>query len=165
MENSSVLYSKSFQSIIDDLSRRYCFRVKKVDLSQKIPGSFWGGDEAGFIKNTLFFRDSTPLHSIFHEVCHYVCMDGDRRKNLYSDAKSSIIEENGVCYLQILLSNYYSSVGIERMQNDMDRWGYSFRFGSAKNWFEKDASDAFEWLLKHRLIDHSGKPTWSLRKI
>jgi hypothetical protein len=29
---------------------------------------------------------------------------------------------------------------------DMDRWGYTFRLGSARAWFEHDAEDAAEAL-------------------
>lgn len=35
----------------------------------------------------------------------------------------------------------------------MDDWGYSFRLGTAKQWFENDAHDARAWLIRHRLID------------
>jgi len=28
----------------------------------------------------------------------------------------------------------------------MDAWGYSFRLGSARAWFENDAEDAIGWL-------------------
>tara|TARA_Y100001935_G_C17306956_1_gene512926 strand:+ start:1409 stop:1906 length:498 start_codon:yes stop_codon:yes gene_type:complete len=164
MTHSSILYCKAFESTIVDLSEKYRFQIQKVENSERIPGSFWGDDEAGLIGNNLFIKELTPLHSAFHEICHYICMDSNRRKNLYRDAKSSIIEENGVCYLQILLSKYYSPIGEKRMQHDMDKWGYSFRFGSAKAWFENDASDAFDWLYRHKIIYKSGRLTWNLRK-
>ncbi len=45
----------------------------------------------------------------------------------------------------------------------MDRWGYTFRLGSAKTWFEQDAEDAKAWLQKHQLIDQNEQPTWQLR--
>ncbi len=72
------------------------------------------------------------------------------------------IEENGVCYLQILLSNYLDEMGTARMFNDMDEWGYSFRLGSAQAWFEQDAEDAFDWLVKNKIITAGSKPTWKL---
>ena len=43
---------------------------------------------------------------------------------------------------------------------DMDRWGYTFRLGSAKAWFENDAEDAYQWLIDHNIIDTRKQPTW-----
>jgi hypothetical protein len=45
----------------------------------------------------------------------------------------------------------------------MDAWGYSFRLGSTRAWFESDAADARDWLLAARLIDAQGRPTGRLR--
>jgi hypothetical protein len=45
----------------------------------------------------------------------------------------------------------------------MDAWGYSFRLGSARRWFEEDADDARAWLERHGLADDAGAPTWRLR--
>ena len=36
---------------------------------------------------------------------------------------------------------------------DMDAWGYSFRLGSARRWFEEDAADASAWLTQRGLLD------------
>ncbi|PID61494.1 MAG: hypothetical protein CSB44_06775 [Gammaproteobacteria bacterium] len=36
--------------------------------------------------------------------------------------------------------------GREAMFRDMDAWGYSFRLGSARRWFEEDAEDALRFL-------------------
>jgi hypothetical protein len=33
------------------------------------------------------------------------------------------------------------------MLRDMDAWGYSFRLGTAAEWFELDAEDARNWLV------------------
>jgi hypothetical protein len=46
---------------------------------------------------------------------------------------------------------------------DMDAWGYSFRLGSAKAWFEVDADDARQWLLDQGLIDAGQTPVYRLR--
>ena len=35
---------------------------------------------------------------------------------------------------------------------DMDAWGYSFRLGSTRAWFERDAEDARAWLAERRLL-------------
>ena len=42
-----------------------------------------------------------------------------------------------MCYLQILLADALHGVGRERLMQDMDEWGYSFRLGSTRAWFER----------------------------
>jgi hypothetical protein len=54
-------------------------------------------------------------------------------------------------------------VGRERMLADMDEWGYTFRLGSARAWFEQDADTARDWLLRQKLIEPDGTITFSLR--
>jgi hypothetical protein len=46
----------------------------------------------------------------------------------------------------------------------MDEWGYSFRLGSAAQWFAEDAEDARRWLEQHGLIDAAGRVTHTLRQ-
>jgi len=146
-------------TLLDQFQLELCI----TDKQQDIPGSYWGDEEAGLIGNNLYLRDDTPLHSILHESCHYICMDSERRKNLDTDAGSDIAEENAVCYLQILLADRLASVGQKRLFADMDTWGYSFRLGSAKAWFEQDAEDARDWLLQNELIDEQYHPLFRLR--
>ena len=146
-------------ALLDQFQLELCI----ADKQQDIPGSYWGDEEAGLIGNKLYLRDDTPLHSILHESCHYICMDNERRKNLHTDAGSDIAEENAVCYLQILLADRLASIGRNRLFADMDTWGYSFRLGSAKAWFEQDAEDARDWLLKNKLIDEQYHPLFRLR--
>jgi len=126
--------------------------------TEEIPGSYWGDDEAGLIKGRLYLRADTPVHSILHEACHYICMDSERRDALDTNAGGDDDEENAVCYLQILLARNLSSISEERLFSDMDAWGYSFRLGSAQAWFEQDADDARHWLLKKGLIDNNNQP-------
>jgi hypothetical protein len=90
-------------------------------------------------------------------------MDAGRRAGLDTDAGGDYDEENAVCYLQIVLAGELPDFDRERMMADMDAWGYSFRLGSARAWFEQDAGDARAWLLRHGLIDASGRPTYRLR--
>ena len=149
---------------LQSLLSRYGMEIKTINDNEPIPGSFWHPPEAGLIGDTLYIRNDTPVHSALHEACHYICMDTQRRKNLDTDAGGTAIEENGVCYLQILLSDYINEMGITRMFKDMDAWDYSFRLGSAKAWFEQDAEDAFDWLLKNNLITSDGKPAWKVCK-
>ena len=37
--------------------------------------------------------------------------------------------------------------------HDMDAWGYTFRLGSTRAWFEQDADDARQWLAERGLLD------------
>jgi hypothetical protein len=146
------------------LLARYGLCLEWVALSEPIPGSYWGAQEAGLVGNRVLVRDDTPVHSLLHETCHYVCMDAHRRAGLNTDAGGDYLEENAVCYLQVLLADYLPRYGRERAWAEMDAWGYSFRFGSTRAWFEQDAEDARQWLLTHDLIDGDDAPTWRLRQ-
>ena len=148
---------------LEKLLAVYGLGLERVGDTDPVPGSFWGEPEAGLIGNRLYVRRDTPLHSAFHEACHYICMDENRRRALDTNAGGSVAEENGVCYLQILLADTIDGVGRDRLMSDMDAWGYSFRLGSTRAWFEQDAGDARAFLEKHELIDHTGAPTWQLR--
>jgi len=149
---------------LSGLLSNYGLRMTMVAADTEIPGSFWGDEEAGLIGNELLVRADTPLHSILHEACHYVCMDQNRRDGLDTDAGGDYDEENAVCYLQILLADHVENIGRQRILVDMDRWGYTFRLGSAQAWFEGDAEDALAWLLQRGLINHQQQPCWTLRK-
>ena len=144
------------------LLQRYQLIVRSVAPHDPIPGSFWQPPEAGLVGNTLFIRADTPVHSALHEACHYICMDRNRRENLDTDAGGDYEEENGVCYLQVLLSDHIPEMGKERMFHDMDAWGYSFRLGQSAAWFERDAEDARAWLQQRGLLDNN-QPSWQLR--
>jgi hypothetical protein len=135
-----------------------------VPAGTAIPGSFWGDDEAGLIGHRLYIRPLTPVHSALHEACHYVCMDETRRSALHTNAGGDAAEESAVCYLQVLVAEYLPGMGREQAFADMDAWGYSFRLGSARAWFEDDADDARQWLLDHDLIDSNDHPTWKVRR-
>jgi hypothetical protein len=50
------------------------------------------------------------------------------------------------------------------MMQDMDAWGYTFRLGSASDWFHRDAENAARWLEVHGLIDRNAGPTWQLNQ-
>ena len=151
------------QQQLTDLLKPYGIEIHTVAEDESIPGSFFGEREAGIINNKLYLRHDTPVHSALHESGHYICMDKQRRDNLDTDAEGDYDEENGVCYLQILLADHLPELDKEQMMIDMDRWGYTFRLGSAKSWFEQDAQDAKEWLQTHQLIDQNEHPTWQLR--
>ncbi len=103
------------------------------------------------------------MHSALHEACHYICMSPARRQALDTDAEGDYAEENGVCYLQIVLANLISDMGQNRMLKDMDAWGYSFRLGSARSWFEQDAEDALAWLQHYHILDQQHHATFHLR--
>jgi hypothetical protein len=143
---------------IDRLLTRYQLRFSRVADSDAIPGSFWGDSEAGLVGENLYWRGDTPVHSILHEACHFICMDESRRTQLHTNAGGDYDEENAVCYLQILLAEQIPGFGRDRALEDMDRWGYSFRLGSARRWFEEDAEDAENSLRSWGLIDDAGQP-------
>lgn len=146
------------------LLSRHALSLQQVDDETDIPGSYWGDDEAGLIGADIFVRAHTPIHSVLHEACHFVCMDSIRRGQLQRDAGGDHAEENAVCYLQILLSDHLPEMGRSRMWADMDAWGYTFRLGSARKWFELDAEDARVWLVENKLIDADEAVTWQLRR-
>lgn len=149
---------------VSALLAKYGVKLISVPLGEEIPGSFWGDEEAGLIGSDLLVRPDTPLHSILHETCHYICMDQGRRKGLDTDAGGDYDEENAVCFLQVLLADHIEGFDKARMFEDMDTWGYTFRLGSAQAWFERDAEDARTWLLERNLITQNLQPCWSLRK-
>lgn len=153
---------------IDDIKHllnKYQLTLQLVKKNQPILGSFWGDSEAGLIKNKVYAREDTPIHSLLHESCHYICMDESRRRQLNTNAEGDYDEENAVCYLQILLADDLSAMTSERMMQDMDSWGYTFRLGSAKAWFEDDAEDALLWLQERQLLDVNNQPNYHLRKL
>lgn len=117
-----------------------------------IPGSYWGEPEAGIIGNTVYVRGDTPVHSALHEACHLIVLPPGRRTHVHTDATDSTSEEDAACYLQILLADRLRGVGRDRLMADMDAWGYSFRLGSARAWFERDADDARRWLADRNLL-------------
>jgi hypothetical protein len=142
---------------------RFGMRLRLVPADVAIPGSYWGDSEAGLKGDELFARLDTPVHSLLHEACHYVCMTADRRAGLDRDAGGDFLEECGVCYLQLVLADELRGVGLARLCSDMDEWGYTFRLGSTREWLEHDADDARAWLLAEGLIDAAGRPTWRVR--
>ncbi|MFO8023782.1 hypothetical protein [Thiohalophilus sp.] len=146
------------------LLQPYALKVVMIADQATLPGSFWGDPEAGLIGDRLFIRPQTPLQSALHEACHYICMDPRRRARLHTDAGGGYDEENAVCYLQVLLAEQLPHVGRERMWADMDSWGYSFRLGSARRWFEDDAGEVRQWLEQQNLIDARQQPTGQLRQ-
>lgn len=141
----------------------YQLDVITVTSGEDIPGSFWGETEAGLIKNKLYVQPNTPVHSALHEACHYICMDDARRQQLDTDAGGDYDEENAVCYLQLILSDYLDGYNRQQQLTDMDNWGYTFRLGSAQRWFSEDAVDAKQWLIDRNLINEQQIPSWLLR--
>lgn len=145
------------------LLARFGLELRLVAHGEVIPGSYWGESEAGLIGDRLYARLDTPLHSVLHEAAHYVCMTPERRTGLDRDAGGEDAEECGVCYLQVLLADTLPGVGRERLCDDMDAWGYSFREGSTRAWLAGDARDALAWLLARDLVARDGLPTWRVR--
>ena len=135
------------------LLSRYGVRLQRVDDGAPIPGSFWGDPEAGLIGGCVHVRNDTPVHSLLHEAAHLIVMPHERRAAIHTDASDSIAEEDATCALQILLAGELPGVGCARLMDDMDAWGYTFRLGSARAWFERDAEDALAFLFERGLLD------------
>ena len=151
------------RAAIDTLLGRCGLSLQLQRGGEAITGSFWGESEAGVVGKTVYARNDTPLHSLLHETCHIVCMSADRRADLDTDAGGDDLEEAAVCYLQVLLADDIESCGRDRLMADMDEWGYSFRLGDTRSWFENDAEDARKWLIENLLIDEDGTPSYRLR--
>jgi hypothetical protein len=139
------------QDAVTELLRAFGLRLVIVADNAAIPGSFWGEREAGLIGCDVHARTDTPLHSILHEACHLIVMPPDRRAHVHTDASDSVDEENATCYLQIVLADRIPGFGRDRALADMDAWGYTFRLGSARAWFERDAEDARAFLVARGL--------------
>lgn len=136
------------------LLARFDLQLQRVASGEPIPGSFWGDEEAGIIGSTVYARDDTPVHSLLHEAGHLIVLPADRRLDVHTDATDSIEEEDATCYLQIVLADHLPGVGRERLMADMDAWGYSFRLGSTRAWFEQDAGEARDF-LRARGLPHA----------
>lgn len=146
-----------------EVVERYGAALAMCAPGENLPGSYWGESEAGLRGNTVYVRADTPLHSLLHELSHFVCMSAARRADLERDAGGDDAEECAVCYLQIMLADELPQLGRDRMFADMDAWGYTFRLGSARAWFERDAPEARQWLREQGLIDEAGRPTFRVR--
>lgn len=142
---------------------RFGLTLELLADGAEIPGSYWGESEAGLIGDRLYARPDTPLHSVLHEACHWITCTPERRASVHTNAADSEDEEGATCWLQIVLADDVPGFGRERALADMDAWGYSFRLGSAKAWFEQDAEDARAWLLAEGLIGVDGLCSYRVR--
>jgi len=147
-----LTYNDLPASAINKLLADFGLSIETVLPEQAIPGSYWGEPEAGLIGSRLYVRADTPVHSLLHESCHYICMPEERRRQLDTNAGGDYAEENAVCYLQILLADMVAGYSTAQCMSDMDTWGYSFRLGSAQTWFCQDAEDAKAWLIRKGIL-------------
>lgn len=140
------------QGDLHALLASYELTLELVPDATPIPGSFWGEPEAGVIGSTVYARRDTPVHSLLHEAGHLIVLPPERRALVHTDATDSIAEEDATCYLQIVLADALPGVGSKRLMQDMDEWGYTFRLGSTRAWFDDDASEARDWLIERDLM-------------
>jgi hypothetical protein len=133
------------------LLARYGLRLVAVADGADIPGSYWGNPEAGLVGHDVHARGDTPVQSLLHEAAHLLVMPAERRAGVHTDASDCQLEEDASCALQILLADALPGVGRERLMADMDAWGYTFRLGSTRAWFEHDAEDALAFLAERGL--------------
>lgn len=135
------------------LLARYGLQLHRIADGEPIPGSFWGECEAGLIGHNVYARGDTPVHSLLHEAAHLIVLPSEKRAQVHTDATDSVEEEDAVCVLQALLGDALPGVGRDRVLADMDGWGYTFRLGSARAYFEHDSDSAWEWLHARGLAD------------
>jgi hypothetical protein len=145
------------------LLQRFGMDLVLTAPGELIPGSYWGESEAGLRGEHLYARLDTPVHSVLHEASHFICMTPERRAQLDRDAGGDDDEESAVCFLQVLLAGELPGVGRARLMDDMDAWGYSFRLGSTRAWFEADAEHARRWLQCRGITTHEGLLTGAAR--
>lgn len=139
------------------LLARYGLALHRIADGEAIPGSYWGECEAGLIGSNVYARGDTPVHSLLHEAAHLIVLPPERRAQVHTDATDSIEEEDAVCVLQALLADAIPGVGRDRVLADMDGWGYTFRLGSAKAYFEHDSDTAWQWLQARGLADSTAR--------
>ena len=139
------------------LLAHYGLDLIHVPDGQPIPGSYWGESEAGLIGHAIHARADTPVHSLLHEAAHLIVLPAEKRAGVHTDATDSVAEEDAVCVLQGLLGDALPGVGRERIWADMDAWGYTFRLGSARAYFEHDAEAAFALLVERGIIDDANR--------
>jgi hypothetical protein len=132
----------------------------EVGSAEPIPGCYWGAPEAGVIGSCVYVRSDTPVHSMLHEACHLIVLPAARRASIHTDASDCAREEDATCYLQLLLSDRIAGFGVVRACADMDAWGYTFRLGSARAWFDDDAEDARALLVERGLIRAATPLAW-----
>lgn len=154
------IHPESIRSLFD----RYELQLNEVAANSDIPYSFWGAPEAGRHQSQLYAREDTPIHSLLHEACHFICMPPSGRKQAEIDAGGSAQEENACCYLQLLLSDFIPGFSKNIHLHDMNSWGYNFRLGSSSRWFYADTDDERQWLMRHDIINEDDQPTWNLRQ-
>lgn len=138
-------------AVVAALLARHGLELHRVEDGAPIPGSFWGEPEAGVIAHHVYARGDTPIHSLLHEAGHLIVLPPERRAAVHTDATDSVIEEDATCCLQVILADELPGVGRARLMDDMDAWGYTFRLGSTRAWFEHDAEDAKAWLAARGL--------------
>ena len=87
--NTVLLYEQIEAQPLAQLLERYGLEII-VSNVETIPGSFWGDSEAGLVGKQVHIRPDTPIHSILHEACHYICMDSQRRSGLRAPWKGRV---------------------------------------------------------------------------
>lgn len=133
------------------LLARYGLRLHRVESDAAIPGSFWGEPEAGIIGCDVYVRDDTPVHSLLHEAGHLIVLPAENALRCIPTRPIRWKKKTPpVTCRSCWPSNCL--VWAARLMADMDSWGYTYRLGSTRAWFEQDAENARSWLDARGLL-------------
>ena len=133
-------------------------RLVLLPAGADIPGTYWGAPEAGLSGDQLFVRPDTPVHSVLHEAAHFLCMPPSAAPACTGTRAATWPRRtpSATCRSCWERSSGAAGWSRERLFADMDAWGYSFRLGSTRRWFEEDADEALAWLRDRGLVHVTG---------
>jgi hypothetical protein len=127
------------------LLHRFGLRCSASPTAHRFPAATGANRGRDHRQRTVYARSDTPVHSLLHEACHLIVLPPERRAPCTPTPPIRSRGRRGLL-LQGLLADALPGVGSDRVLADMDAWGYTFRLGSARAWFEHDADDAWAWL-------------------
>lgn len=130
----------------------YGFWLYYVVFGELIFGSYWGELEVGIIVSNVYVCDDMFVYLMLYEVCYLIVLLLEWCVQVYIDVIDLVVEEDVICYLQIVLVGQLFGVGSQWLMVDMDVWGYMYWLGFMKVWFEQDVEDVKVWLVECGLL-------------
>ena len=86
-------------------------------------------------------RDDTPVHSLLHEAAHLIVLPPERARRAYRRHRFGRGRRRRL-RAAVAARRRPARRRPRALMADMDAWGYTFRLGSARAYFERDAEDA-----------------------